>query len=78
MSWASSPSTGRRYGTARVCRLWDIPRSTLYERRARTRRRVRPAARRGPQVAWTDAALTGQIRSVLASSPFVGEGYRKV
>jgi hypothetical protein len=26
----------------------------------------------------TDAELTGQIRAILAHSPFVGEGYRKV
>ena len=28
-----SPSTGQRYGLARVCRLWDSPRSTLYFQR---------------------------------------------
>ena len=30
MSRASSPSSGRRYGTARVCQLWEVPRSTVY------------------------------------------------
>jgi transposase InsO family protein len=34
--------------------------------------------KRGPKTAWTDAELTEQIRAVLARSPFVGEGYRKV
>ena len=29
MSRASSPSSGRRYGTARVCQLWEVPRSTV-------------------------------------------------
>ena len=28
--------------------------------------------------AWTDEALTEQVRAVLAASPFTGEGYRKV
>ena len=36
-----------------------------------------PAAKRGPKGAGTDAALTEQIRAVLARSPFVGEGDRK-
>ena len=49
MSRASSPSTARRYGTARVCQLWEVPRSTVYERRARASRPVQPAAKRGPK-----------------------------
>ena len=77
MSRTSSPSTARRYGTARVCQLWEVPRSTVYERRARASRPVQPAAKRGPKQAWTDAALTERIRAVLTNSPFLGEGYRK-
>ena len=37
-----------------------------------------PPGKRGPKTAWTDAELTERIRQVLAASPFVGEGYRKV
>ena len=77
MSRASSPSSGRRYGTARVCQLWEVPRSTVYARRARASRPAPPAAKRGPKGAGTDAALTEQIRAVLARSPFVGERDRK-
>ena len=77
MSRASSPSSGRRYGMARVCQLWEVPRSTVYARRARASRPAQPAAKRGPNGAATDAALTEQIRAVLARSPFIGEGYRK-
>jgi putative transposase len=77
MSRASSPSTGRTYGTARVCQAWEVPRSTVYARRARLSRPVTAAAKRGPKQAWTDPALTERIRAVLASSPFIGEGYRK-
>ena len=77
MSRASSPSSGRRYGMARVCQLWEVPRSTVYARRARASRPAQPAAKRGPKGAGTDAALTEQIRAVLARSPFIGEGYRK-
>jgi transposase InsO family protein len=55
----------------------EIPRSTVYA--ARTRRLAPRALRkRGPKTEWTDAELTEQIRGVLAHSPFVGEGYRKV
>ncbi len=78
MSRTTSPSTGRPYGTTRICQLWEVPRSTVYERRARARRPLRRAAKRGPRQAWTDEALTEQVRAVLAASPFTGEGYRKV
>ena len=61
MSRASSPSSGRRYGMARVCQLWEVPRSTVYARRARASRPAQPAAKRGPNGAATDAALTEQI-----------------
>ncbi len=77
MGQAASPSAGRRYGLARVCRVLEVPRSTAYAARAR---RLAPTAprKRGPKTAWTDAELTERIREVLAASPFVGEGYRKV
>ena len=77
MGRAASPSTGRRYSLARVCRVLEVPRSTVYATRAR---RLAPTVprKRGPKPAWTDAELTEQIRGVLARSPFVGEGYRKV
>ena len=77
MGQTASPSTDRRYGLARVCRVLEIPRSTIYA--ARSRRQAPVVARkRGPKTAWTDAELTEQIRAVLVRSPFVGEGYRKV
>ena len=77
MSQATSPSVGRRYGLARVCRVLEIPRSTVYA--ARTRRLAPTVPRkRGPKTAFTDAELTDRIRAALARSPFVGEGYRKV
>src|SRR5690242_6307857 len=30
MAETISPSTGRRYGIAPVCRIWDVPRSSFY------------------------------------------------
>lgn len=77
MSRTVSPSAQRPYGLARSCRVLELPRSTVYATRARRLRPV-PLCKRGPKSSWTDAALTERIRQVLADSPFVGEGYRKV
>ena len=78
---AASPSTGRRYGVARVCRTWDLPRSTVYFRRHQAaiplEQRPEPR-RRGPRGACSDQELVDHIRRILAESPFHGEGYRKV
>lgn len=79
MSGACSISQRRPYTLARVCRVWRVPRSTVY-----LRRRVAaapPAAavgRRGPLGPCSDAELVARIRAVLEASPFHGEGYRKV
>ena len=78
MSLVTSSSTSKPYGLARVCRLWDVPRSSVYARRARRLRPPTPPVRRGPKTLLDDAALTEKIRGVLAASPFHGEGYRKV
>ena len=77
MSRATSPSAGRCYGLARACRVLEIPRSTVYATHARALAPV-PPRKRGPRTARTDADLTEQIRTVLARSPFFGEGHRKV
>jgi hypothetical protein len=37
-----------------------------------------PQGKRGPQTAWDDSGLTLHIRNVLATSPWLGEGYCKV
>lgn len=75
-----SPSTGQRYGLARVCRLWDLPRSTLYLRRHQRTIPIeqRPVPkRRGPLGCCSDEGLVGHIHRILTESPFHGEGYRK-
>ena len=76
-----SPSTGQHYGLARVCRLWDLPRSTVYfQRHQRTiplEERPEPK-KRGPLGACPDEELIAHIRRILTESPFHGEGYRKV
>jgi transposase InsO family protein len=76
MSCRTSPSTHRPYGIARVVREWALPRSTIYAQRAR---HAQPAPRRrGRPPATDDAALLAAIRTVIAESPFHGEGHRKI
>jgi putative transposase len=76
MSRAISPSSGKPYGLALVCRAWRTARATVYRHRAPPR--TQPPKRRGPAGPISDAALLAAIRTVLAGSPFHGEGHRKV
>jgi len=78
MSRAASPFTGRRYGVVRVTREWEMARSSFYYRREIAAQSGRVLGRRGPQTAWSDAALLEKIRGVIDASPFYGEGHRKV
>jgi putative transposase len=75
MSQAISPSTGKSYSLARVCRVWGVARSTLYWQRHPS---SAPGTRRGPVGPCPDDELVDHIRRLLATSPFPGEGYRKV
>jgi hypothetical protein len=71
----------RKYGLARVCRFWDLPRSTVYFRRHQKNLPTEPRPdpmKRGPQGACSDEELVGHIRRILAESPLHGEGHRKV
>ena len=78
MSTVISISTRRRYGVARVCRVWGVARAGVYRRRGAAEAPPAPRRRPGPQGPMSDAALVEAIRQVLADSPFHGEGYRKV
>ncbi len=81
MSRATSPSSGKPYGLARVCHAWRVARSTVYWQRARAALppEQRPVPRkRGPRTALTDAQLTERIRDLLTTTGFHGEGHRKV
>ena len=83
MSRAHSISTCRRYGTARVCKIWGVPRATVYRHRVPTdgagaANALCPPRRRGPEGACSDAELLIHIRAVIDASPFSGEGYRKI
>ena len=74
MSRALSPSSGQPYGLARVCRIWRVARASVY----RHRQPQPDRQRRGPVGPLPDPELTAEIRTVLAASPFHGEGHRKV
>jgi hypothetical protein len=71
-----SPSANRAYGLARVCRVWQVARSTIYYQRNLPAERQ--ARRPGPIGAAADAELIAEIRDAIETAPFYGEGYRKV
>jgi putative transposase len=81
MAEVISPASGHRYGVARVCRVWQVPRSSVYAaRKAETdsTATVVRSARRGPKPAESDEVLLAAIRADLQRSPWTGEGHRKV
>ena len=78
MSAVVSISARRRYGVARVCRVWCVARSGVYRSRRAAAVPFVPRRRPGPQGPIDDAGLVAAIRRVLTDSPFHGEGYRKV
>ena len=80
MSRATSPSSSKPYGLARVCREWELSRSTVYARRGILQLRAAGIGpqRRGPVGPCDDQTLVKAIRGILERSPFHGEGYRKV
>jgi putative transposase len=77
MSTSTSPSSKRIYGLERVCRVWQVARSTVYSTRQR-RKSNTPSMKRGPKTLLSDEDLLASIRQVIEESPFIGEGHRKV
>jgi len=76
MSRQVSPSMHRAYGLLRVTEVWEVSRATVY--RHRRHDEPRPRRRPGPLGPMPDEPLVEAIRELLASSPFHGEGYRKL
>ena len=76
MSQTISPGAEKPYGVQRVCAVWEQARSSFYH----ALRRVPQAVpnRRGPRPGINDKDLLALIRHDLATSPFTGEGHRKV
>ena len=75
MSRTASPSTQKLYSLVRVCRVWRLGRSTVYWQRLP---RPQSVTRPGPLGPCADEDLVHHIRTILADTPFHGEGYRKV
>lgn len=78
MSQATSPSTNKPYGLARVCRVWGVSRATMYRRVSAASEAPSLRGRRGPKTRWSDEELLARIREDLSNSEWVGEGHRKV
>ena len=60
MATTISPGAGRRYGVARVCQVWGLPRSSFYAARqpqVDAGAPAAPARRRGPKPVVSDEAL---------------------
>ena len=78
MSRTVSVSAKRAYGLVRVCRAWRLSRATVFRQLRAANEPKGPRRRPGPEGAMPDEALAAEIRRLLATSPFHGEGYRKV
>ncbi len=77
MRQQTSPGTGRRYPLTLICQVYRLARSSVYARGTTTPPLPRPGPR-GPQPVWNEGQVVEAIRTILATSPFHGEGYRKV
>jgi transposase InsO family protein len=77
MSQTHSISVRRRYGLERVCRVWEVARATVYDRRRRQGAKT-AVWRRGPRGVHSDEEIGSAIEALIAASPFHGEGYRKM
>ena len=81
MSRTASPSTGKVYGAEMVCSAWGVPRSSFYHEISimpQADEDAPPKKKRGPKPKISDEELLVLIREDLESSPFIGEGHRKV
>lgn len=65
-----SPSTGRRYSLALICRVYRLARSSVYAGRPAPPAGV--PTKRGPKTVVSDEELLCAIRQVLRDSPFHG------
>jgi len=74
MSLTISPSTSLTYGLKRVCKAWNLSRSTFYSRKKRKTLKEKP----GPKPNLGEPTLLSMIKEDISASPFKGEGHRKI
>jgi len=76
----TTASCGKRYGVQRVCQIWEQPRSShcALAHKPRVSSALAKPGKRSPKTAISDMKLLAAIKANLASSPFSGEGHRKV
>ena len=67
MSQTLSPSGARCYGLARVARVWNVSRASVYRALKETQPNT-PPRRPGPVGACSDAELADHIRRQIAAS----------
>lgn len=72
MSQTISPSSRKPYGLKRVCETWGVARSTFYAAKKQD------PLHRGPKPLIEETKLLGMIQEDIKSSPFKGEGHRKI
>jgi len=77
LSSSSSGTTNKPYGIKRVCQTLGFPRSSFYEKKRKVLKGQKPK-KPGPLPFISDDELLILIKEDLASSPFTGEGHRKV
>ena len=78
MSRETSEEVGKPYGLERVCRILEYPRSTIYAQQASAKVMTLFPPRPGAKPKLSDIDLLAAIRADLDTSPFTGEGHRKV
>lgn len=73
MSEKISPGVQLKYGVELVCKTWGFPRSSFYYHS-----QIRKERERGRKPLVDDQKLLQEIKGTIESSPFVGEGHRKI
>jgi len=77
MTRAESPTTGKRYPLAMICKVFGLARSSYYARRGEDGTSP-PTQKRGPKTSVSDDAVVEAIRDELSDPLFTGEGYKKI
>ena len=61
MSRTTSPSTQKSYSLVRVCRVWHLKRSTIWQRRSKVEGPAGTIVRPGPHGPCSDAELVRRL-----------------